>query len=125
MAQPSIKVEFIAGKLNETPTGGATVTILNAITDALANATEASGAMKFNLAASAVDIPLSMGNVGVANALFLLTDGAVNVKLNGDTINKQVNKTLVWFGTISGIVASNPSSSEVRAITLYAATISD
>lgn len=125
MAQPSRKVEFIAGKLNETPTGGATVTIIDAITDAIVNAQEASGAMKFNLAANATDVTLSMGNVATAKMIVLLTDGAVNVKFNGSPVAIPLNKSAVMFATISGILASNPSASEVRAITLYAATDTD
>lgn len=123
MAQITRLVNFQNGKIIETPTGGAPVTIVDAIADSLATATETSGAMRFNLAASATDVALSLGNIVTANCVVLLTDGTVNVKLNGDTVAKSVNKTMVWFGTLSGILASNPSSSEARAITLYCATL--
>jgi len=122
MPQPLRRVDFVAGKLNETPTGGATVTIIDNIADTLMNAAEASGAMKFNLPANAVDVPLNMGNVNTAKVIVLLTDGAINVKFNGSPVSIPVSNTVVMFATISGILASNPSSSEVRGITLYAAT---
>lgn len=122
MAQTTKKVDFIGGKINETPSGGAAVTVLDSIADSLANAAESSGPMRFNLAASATDVALSLGNVATAKVVVLLTDGAVSVKLNGSADALAVNKSFILFGTISGITASNPSSSEARGITLYCAT---
>lgn len=125
MAQTTRKVDFTAGKIVETPTGAAAVTVIDAIADSLLNSAETSGPMRFNLQANASDVVLNMGNVATAKMLFMQTDGAINVKLNGSATALALNKTLLFFGTISGILASNPSASEVRAITLYAATDTD
>ena len=125
MAQPTRKVEFVNGKVLETPTGGAASTVLDAIGDTLTNAAETSGPLRLNLAASATDVVLSLGNITTANLVVLSTDGAVDVKLNGSSTAQPVNKLLVLFGTVSGILATNPSSSEARAVTLYAATNTD
>ena len=121
------KIEFKSGKIYETPaaTGVAAVANgLDAIAATIAAAKEHENNV-INLAPSATDIVITMGNITTAELCMLASDGLVTVKLNGSVVALDVNPLLVLFGSVTSITASNPSVTEVRSIRKYLATSGD
>jgi len=121
------KIEFKSGKIYETPaaTGVAAVANgLDAIAATIAAAKEHENNV-INLAPSATDIVITMGNITTAELCMLASDGLVTVKLNGSVVALDVNPLLVLCGSVTSITASNPSVTEVRSIRKYLATSGD
>src|SRR3972149_10634861 len=105
------KIEFKNGKIYETPaaTGVAAVANgLDAILATIAAAKEIDNNV-VNLAPSATDIVIAMGNITTSEICILMSDGPITVKLNGSVVALSVNPLLVVFGSVTAILASNPS----------------
>lgn len=119
------KIELKGAKIVETPaaTGVAqNANGLDVLVAALASAKEIDNNV-FSLDPSATDVTIAMGNISAAKVLIIIPDGTITVKLNGSVTAIEVSTALILFGTsITGITASNPSSTEVRQIRKYIAT---
>lgn len=117
------KVEFAGGKLIETPLAGVAATITT-IADLIATAKEtAHGQLK--VSPSTTDLVIAMGNITSAKVMIIATDKEISVKLNGGATAVVVDKTVVWFGTITGLLVTNASSTEVATVEVYFATDTD
>ena len=120
MPVASKKVEFTGGKLIETPSGGV-AGVITTIADTLATAKECvHGQFKVN--PTTVDLVVAMGNIATAKVMIIATDGPILVKLNGSDDEISVDKTVVWFGEITGLELSNESTTDVRTVEVYFAT---
>jgi len=121
------KIEFKSGKIYETPAATGVAAVANGL-DAIAATIAAAKEQEnnvINLAPSATDIVITMGNITTAELCMLASDGLVTVKLNGSVVALDVNPLLVLFGSVTSITASNPSVTEVRSIRKYLATSGD
>lgn len=117
------KVEFTGGKINETPLNGVLDTITT-VADSIATAKETvHGQFKVN--PSTTDLVVAMGNITTAKAMVIAVDGPITVKLNGGSNAIPVNKTVVWFGSITGLTLSNASLTDVRTVEVYFASDDD
>ena len=118
------KVDFFGGQIIETVTGQSPVVIIKTIAASLLDATESAGPLNFNVAPSATNIPIQLGNITTAKALVMQADGDLNVSINGAT--PFTTRTLVLFNcSVSGINVSNPSVTSIVGVTAYAATSTD
>ena len=121
------KIEFKSGKIYETPAATGVAAVANGL-DAIAATIAAAKEQEnnvINLAPSATDVVITMGNITTAELCMLASDGLVTVKLNGSVVALDVNPLLVLFGSVTSITASNPSVTEVRSIRKYLATSGD
>lgn len=124
MPASQTKVELKGAKIVETPSGQAAVSAnrFDNIVAVLPAAKEIDN-NAFDLDPSDTDVPVSMGNITTAEVVVLVPDGPITIKLNGSSTVIEIDTILVMFGTnITGITASNPSSTEVREVKKYLAT---
>lgn len=120
----ALQVDFSAGKVTETVTGKPARTIIDTdktnrtLTSVLERTDD-----EFRVPAGAVDYPIGPCKIDDAKFLAMYVEsGTLLVKFNTDTEAKPF-EMMVWAGAgISGILATNPSSTEVRTVHVYAAT---
>lgn len=120
MPVSSKKIDFVGGKIQETPAGGV-ATAISTVADVLLAAKESVHG-QFKLDPSATDITVAMGNISTAKVAIILTDGPVSVKINGGVNAIVINKTFVLFGELTALTISNPHLAEIRTVETYFAT---
>lgn len=120
----AIQVDFSSGKVTETVTGKPAKTIIDTdkTNKTLSSVLERDDA-EFRVPAGAVDYPIGPCKIDDSKFLVMYVEsGSLLVKFNTDTEAKPF-EMLAWIGAgISGILATNPSSTEVRTVHVYAAT---
>src|SRR6266576_1148168 len=118
MSVPTKKVDFIGGKITETPTNGVAVEIVK-LKDVLVGAKETIHD-NFTLDPMASGI-INIGNIDTAKVLALVGTDTFSARINGSDPNNF--KTFVAFGTeITSLVITNPSVSDSISVELYGAT---
>lgn len=80
-----------------------------------------------SVAASAVDEDLELGSVNPAKVLYIETDQALTIKLNGGTESFNLDPTtgakakLFWEGSFNQVQVTNPSSTDAACVTYFVA----
>lgn len=118
----TFKVDFVGGAVRETVTGSAPKVIIDSITATLDSAVQKSDDV-VKLAAGAVDVDLFPAHMPAAGCVLLVPDGPISIKVSGG-LAQPVDSFYSVFGTVSGIRATNPSSTDSRSIRRYIASIS-
>lgn len=116
-------VAFTGGKIIETPTSTGTATDITTLAGTLTGQIESVHNNVFTLAPSAADQTIYLGNITTAKLLVLNPDNSMQVKFNGSSTAITLNAgPSVFFATISGVVATNPSATATVQCELYAST---
>lgn len=115
------KVDFTGGQVKETPTGAAPIVAngFDAVADSIAAATQKTNDV-FRLAPNAVDVSIPVAGI-VANLLIIKGDLPWKIKYNGHPNADPVNTLFACFGTVSGVLVSNPDPIQICTLKVYSA----
>lgn len=117
----TFKVEFAGGQVKETATGAAPVVAngFDAVSDVIAAASQKTNDV-IRLAPNAVDVPIPVAGI-VASMAIIKGDLPWRIKYNGHANSDPVNTLFANFGTVSGVLASNPDPLLVCTLKVYSA----